>query len=45
LRVIWEGRAAQDRQWSGRWCHVLDGVLGALEVIEEIKSPCVGRGC
>ena len=29
---------------GGRWCQVLEGVLGALGLIEEIKSPCVYRG-
>ena len=27
-----------------RWCQVSDGVLGALGLIEEMKSPCGGRG-
>ena len=27
-----------------RWCQVLEGTLGALGLIEEIKSPCGGRG-
>ncbi len=27
-----------------RWCQVLEGIFDALGVIEEIKSPCVGRG-
>ena len=27
-----------------RWCQVLDAVLGALGLIEEMKSPCGGRG-
>ena len=29
---------------GGRWCQVLEGVLGALGVVEEIKIPCGGRG-
>jgi hypothetical protein len=29
---------------GGRWCQVSDGVLGALGLIEEMKSPCGGRG-
>ena len=29
---------------GGRWCQALDAVLGCLRVIEEIKSPCGGRG-
>ena len=28
----------------GQWCQVSDGVLGALGLIEEIKSPCKHRG-
>ena len=27
-----------------RWCQVLDGVLGAMGVIEEIKTPVVAGG-
>ena len=26
------------------WCQVLDRILVALGVIEELKSPCRGRG-
>jgi hypothetical protein len=26
-----------------QWCQVMDGILGAMGVIEEIKSPCGGR--
>jgi hypothetical protein len=26
-----------------KWCQVLDGVFGALGVIEEIKTPVVAR--
>ena len=29
---------------NGGWCQVLEGILGALGVIKEIKSPCGGRG-
>ena len=29
---------------GGGWCQVSDTVLGALGVIEEIKSPCGYRG-
>ena len=29
---------------GGRWCQVLELLLGALGVVEEIKSPCGGRG-
>jgi len=29
---------------GGRRCQVSDGVLGALGLIEEMKSPCGGRG-
>jgi hypothetical protein len=25
---------------SGGWCQVLEGTLGALGLIEELKSPC-----
>ena len=28
----------------GQWCQALEGVLGAFDVIEELKSPCGGRG-
>ena len=27
-----------------RWCQVLEGILGALGVVEELKSPCGSRG-
>ena len=30
-------------EWE-RWCQVLEGILGALGLIEEIKSPCGCRG-
>ena len=29
---------------GGRWCQVLEGTLGALGLIEELKSPCGYRG-
>ena len=29
---------------GGLWCQVLEGALGNLGVIEEIKSPCRNRG-
>ena len=29
---------------GGRWCQVLEGIFDAFDVIEEIKSPCGGRG-
>jgi hypothetical protein len=29
---------------GGWWCHVLEGVLGVLGLMEERKSPCGGRG-
>ena len=29
---------------GGRWYQVLEAVWGLLGLIEEIKSPCVGRG-
>ena len=29
---------------GGRWCQVLDGLIDASGLIEEIKSPCGGRG-
>ena len=29
---------------GGRWCQVLEEVFDALGAIEEIKSPCGGRG-
>ena len=29
---------------GGRWCRVLEVLLGGFGVIEEIKSPCGGRG-
>ena len=44
LRIIWAGKAAQAWQW--RWAMVtgIGGRLGALGLIEEIKSPCGGKG-
>ena len=28
----------------GQWCQVLEGVVDALGVVEELKSPCGSRG-
>ena len=41
---FWRGKWLMIGGGGGRWCQVSDGVLGCLRVIEEIKSPCVGRG-
>ena len=42
--LFWRGMWLNIFGGGGRWCQVSDGVLGALEVIEEIKCPCGGRG-
>ena len=46
--IIWDLFWQEKRLnvWGGgrRWCQVLEGDLGALGLIEEMKSPCGGRG-
>jgi hypothetical protein len=27
-----------------QWCQILEAVFDAVEVIEELKSPCGGKG-
>ena len=42
--LFWRGKWLNICGGGGRWCQVLEGVLGALGLIEEIKSPCGYRG-
>ena len=44
LGFFWQAKRLNVCSVVGRWCQVLDAVCGGLGVIEEIKSPCVGRG-
>ena len=44
MRFILVGNRLRSGGIGGRWCQVLEGVLGALGVIEELKSPCGCRG-
>ena len=39
-----EGKRLRIGGGGGGWSQVLDGVLGGLGVIDEIKSPCGCRG-
>ena len=39
-----EGKRLKIGGGGGEWSQVLDGVLGGLGEIEEIKSPCCCRG-
>ena len=42
--LLWEDMRFKIGSRGRRWCQVLEGVLGALGVIEEIKCPCDCRG-
>ena len=42
--LFWRGKWLKIVGGGGRWCQVLEGVLGAVGLIEEIKSPCGGWG-
>jgi len=44
MRLFWVGKVAQDWRNRWAWCQVLEGVFDALGVIDELKSPCGGRG-
>ena len=42
--LFWRGMRLNICGGGGRWCQVLEGAFDALDVIEEIKSLCGGRG-
>jgi hypothetical protein len=42
--LFWQEKRFNICGGSGRWCQVLEGVLGALAVIEETKSSCSCKG-
>jgi hypothetical protein len=42
--LFWWGKWIKISSAAGRWCQVLEVLLGAFGVIEEINSPYVGRG-
>ena len=42
--LFWRGKWLNICGGSGRCCQVFEGTLGALGLIEELKSPCGGRG-
>ena len=44
LLFFWRGKWLNICVRGGRWWQVLELVLGAFGVIEELKNPCVGRG-
>ena len=44
LSFIWQEKWLKISGGGGRWCQVFEVLLGALGVIEELKSPCGGRG-
>ena len=41
--LFWRVKRLKIGGGNGGWCQVLEGVLDALGVIEEIKSPCGSR--
>ena len=44
MRLFWRGKRLKLGSGGGRWCQVMEVLLGALAVIEELKSPCDCRG-
>ena len=44
LGFIWQEKWLKICGRGGRWCQVLEVLLGTLGLIEELKSPCGGRG-
>ena len=45
IRGLFGRRTGSGFGYEGeRWCQVSDGHLGAMGLIEEMKSPCGGRG-
>ena len=42
--LFWQKKRLKIGGGGRQWCQVLEGVWGGLGVIEEIKSPCGGRG-
>ena len=37
--LSWRGKRLNVCVGGGRWCQVLEGVLGGFRVIQELKSP------
>ena len=42
--LFWREKRLSICGGGGRWCQVLEMLLGGFGVIEEVKSPCGGRG-
>lgn len=42
--LFWQKKRLKIGGGGRQWCQVLEGIFDAFDVIEEIKSPCGGRG-
>ena len=42
--LFWQKKRLKIGGGGRQWCQALEGIFGALGVIEEMKSPCGRRG-